>query len=237
MANELKSFSNLNEVDLRNNPVTTQDGYKQRMRKVLPFLLGLDGDAINAAPLFLPWPKFYNLSQTQRVHESDLVYDQVQLNLLTFVQNRLLAPLEGNDDNINNNNNNSSCNIGNNIFNSHFSAAANNINNSDNCSNLFSSWNNDADAAQNSGLSVSGVDKITDVYATNAVMTLSLSCNEASVSTPPRTASGGYTSTQRELVRELVGLRMRQNDSNHNIMLGIKSTQVAVGRSKVCAQL
>lgn len=230
MANELKGFSNLNEVDLRNNPVTSQDGYKQRMRKVLPFLLGLDGDAINATPLFLPWPKFYNLAQTQRVHESDLVYDQFQLNLLMFVQNRLLAPLEGNDGNVSNNSNSNS------IFNNNFIAASNN-NNNNNISTLFSNWNNDVDGAQNSGLSVSGVDKITNVYATNAVMTLSLSCNEAAVSTPPRTASGGYTSTQRELVRELVGLRMRQNDSNHNIMLGIKSTQVAVGRSKVCAQL
>lgn len=84
---------------------------------------------------------------------------------------------------------------------------------------------------------LTGVDAVSDVYALNASFSLSLVSNDAAVSTPSRTAGGGVASAQRDVVREIVGFRMRQTESNHNILLGLKSTTVAMGRTSVCAKL
>ncbi|CAM45460.1 conserved hypothetical protein [Leishmania braziliensis MHOM/BR/75/M2904] len=84
---------------------------------------------------------------------------------------------------------------------------------------------------------LTGVDAVSDVYALNATFTFSLVSTEAAVSTPSRTAGGSAASTQRDVVREIVGFRMRQTESNHNVLLGLKSTTVAVGRTSVCAKL
>ncbi|KAG5501521.1 hypothetical protein JKF63_03350 [Porcisia hertigi] len=84
---------------------------------------------------------------------------------------------------------------------------------------------------------LTGVDAVSDVYALNATFTFSLVSSEAAVSTPSRTAGGDAASAQRDVVREIVGFRMRQTESNHNVLFGLKSTTAAIGRTSVCAKL
>eukprot|EP00796_Vickermania_ingenoplastis_P008405 gene8405-5886_t len=75
------------------------------------------------------------------------------------------------------------------------------------------------------------VDAVSDVYSCSALLTLSF---ESSAAVSTGTSNG---SVQRDMVREIVALRLRQNDSNHNILLGLKPTIVASGRTSVCATL
>ncbi|RNF03082.1 nuclear RNA export factor 1/2 [Trypanosoma rangeli] len=83
-----------------------------------------------------------------------------------------------------------------------------------------------------------GVDAVSDIYAQKAILTISLSSPEAAVSSPARSVNGfSLASTQRNVIREIVGLRLKQTESNHNLLHGVKSSVVACGRTKVCSQL
>ncbi|ESL08581.1 hypothetical protein TRSC58_03713 [Trypanosoma rangeli SC58] len=83
-----------------------------------------------------------------------------------------------------------------------------------------------------------GVDAVSDVYAQKAILSISLSSPEAAVSSPARSVNGfSLASTQRNVIREIVGLRLKQTESNHNLLHGVKSSVVACGRTKVCSQL
>jgi hypothetical protein len=53
----LKPFKQLNELRLMGNPVTQNDRYRDSIRKALPELVLLDGDAVQRPPLGLPWPQ------------------------------------------------------------------------------------------------------------------------------------------------------------------------------------
>ncbi|EPY36299.1 nuclear RNA export factor 1/2 [Strigomonas culicis] len=92
--------------------------------------------------------------------------------------------------------------------------------------------------AEPGGGQASGVDAVSDHYALNASMTLSLTCPEAAVSTPLRTAGGGKgVARSNDVIREIVAFRLRQTEDNHNLVLGVKSQKVAMGRTQVCARL
>ncbi|KAG8344267.1 hypothetical protein ERJ75_000323900 [Trypanosoma vivax] len=172
---ELKKFSNLQEIVLRGNPVCERGDYRPGVKKLLPFLLGLDGESIMVPPLSLPWPLF-----------TPVGYTDAQQHVLQFVQCALLNPLE----------------------------------------------------ADSSSGTPCGVDATSDLYAVNAVLTISLSSPEAAVSTPMRSAESNLAATQkRNAIREVVSLRLKQTESNHNLLHGVKSTVVACGRTKVCAQM
>jgi nuclear RNA export factor len=56
--NGLKSFSNLQELALNDNPVTDVEGYRALVRRQIPHLVGLDMKSIAVEPLSLPWPTF-----------------------------------------------------------------------------------------------------------------------------------------------------------------------------------
>ncbi|KAF8298979.1 hypothetical protein TcYC6_0072910 [Trypanosoma cruzi] len=171
----LKKFSNLQELVLVGNAVARRDDYRAEVKKAMPFLLGLDGEAIMAPPLSLPWPRFTN---------SD--YTDAQQHVLQFVQCSLLNPLQAGDA---------------------------------------------AGVPQ-------GVDAVSDFYAQKAILSISLSSPEAAVSTPARTVkSSPVGGTQRNVVREIVSFRLKQTESNHNLLHGVKSSVVACGRTKVCSQL
>ncbi|RNF17964.1 nuclear RNA export factor 1/2 [Trypanosoma conorhini] len=173
---ELKKFTNLQELVLVGNPVAKRDGYRAEVKKAMPFLLGLDGEAITVPPLLLPWPRFTTSAE----------YTEAQRHVLQFVQCSLLNPLE---------------------------------------------------AGEAAGVA-RGVDAVSDVYAQNATFTISLSSPEAAVSSPARTVNGAsLAATQRNVIREIVGLRLKQTESNHNLLHGVKSSVVASGRTKVCSQL
>lgn len=184
IAAELKGFQQLLELYLPKNPVTEAADYRQKVKKYLPSLLCLDGNPIYAPPLALPWPLFMG-EEGSRVGEPPRQYDEVQKNILQFIQCSILNPLE---------------------------------------------------LSPEPGR-ITGVDAVSDVYDVNATLTLSLSSQEGAVATPQRTAGGNKTSAQRNAIREIVGFRLRQTESDHNVLRGIKSTQVAIGRTKVCAQL
>ncbi|CBZ28269.1 conserved hypothetical protein [Leishmania mexicana MHOM/GT/2001/U1103] len=193
IAQELRHFAQLAEVNLVGNPVTESADYKLKFKKHLPWLQGLDGASMAAPPLELPWPRFFDpkhapIGVMNADHGSSSgvrVYDSRQKALLSFIQSAVLNPLE---------------------------------------------------MEPAPGL-LTGVDAVSDVYAPNATFTFSLVSNEAAVSTPSRTAGGGASPAQRDVVREIVGFRMRQTESNHNVLLGLKSTTVAIGRTSVCAKL
>lgn len=192
IAQELKHFANLTEVNLIGNPVTTADDYKQKFKKHVPWLLGLDGEGLAAPPLDLPWPRFFDVAEGA-IDIADPTsaatgvrrYDSTQKAILHFIQTAVLNPLE---------------------------------------------------MEPTPGV-LTGVDAVSDVYALNASLSFSLVSNDAAVSTPSRTAGGGVASAQRDVVREIVGFRMRQTESNHNVLLGLKATTVAMGRTSVCAKL
>lgn len=172
---DLKRFSNLQELVLLGNPVTQRDDYRAAIKKAMPFLLGLDGDAIVAPPLFLPWPRFAGAQ-----------YTDAQRHVLQFVQCSLLSPLEG-----------------------ELAAAG-----------------------------TRGVDAVSDVYAQNALLTISLSSPAAAVGSLSRTAGGTLTAASHgAAVREISAFRLKQMGSNHNLLHGVKSSVVACGRTKVCSQL
>jgi nuclear RNA export factor len=191
IAQELKHFTNLSEVNLVGNPCTAADDYKGKFKKHVPWLLGLDGESLAAPPLQIPWPRFFDPSQMATVDIADpngaaaRRYDSTQNAILQFVQTSVLNPLE---------------------------------------------------MEPTPGV-LTGVDAVSDVYALNAAFSFTLVSNDAAVSTPSRTAGGGAASAQRDVVREIVGFRMRQTESNHNVLLGLKSTTVAMGRTSVCAKL
>ncbi|KAG5475404.1 hypothetical protein LSCM1_03517 [Leishmania martiniquensis] len=193
IAQELKHFSSLTEVSLVGNPVTESTDYKLKFKRYVPWLQGLDGESMEAPPLELPWPLFFDhghtlgdvVSAADDLSSTVRGYDSAQKALLHFIQSALLDPLE---------------------------------------------------REPATGL-LTGVDAVSDAYALNATFTFSLVSNEAAVSTPSRTAGGCAASTQRDVVREIVGFRMRQTESNHNVLLGLKSTTVAIGRTSVCAKL
>lgn len=184
IAQDLKEFVNLIEVNLIGNPVVDQPDYKEKFKKYLPGLMGLDGKGLVAPPLLLPWPRFMDPSAVKE-REGDLAYDAAQRNVLQFIQSTLLNPLE----------------------------------------------------AEPAPGVTTGVDAVSDVYSLHATLTLCMSSNDAAVNSPARTAGGSSVATQRDVIREIVGFRLRQTESNHNVLLGVKSTQVAVGRTRVCAQL
>ncbi|GET89821.1 hypothetical protein, conserved [Leishmania tarentolae] len=193
IAQELRHFASLTEVNLIDNPVTQSPDYKLMFKKHVPWLHGLDGESMAAPPLELPWPRFFDpkhapidaINADHGFSSSVRVYDSAQKALLHFIQSAVLNPLE---------------------------------------------------MEPAPGL-LTGVDAVSDVYALNASFTFSLVSNEAAVSTPSRTAGGGSSTAQRDVVREIVGFRMRQTESNHNVLLGLKSTTVAIGRTSVCAKL
>lgn len=187
VAVDLKPFSQLREVNLTGNPVTSAADYRQRIKKNLPWLQGLDGQGIATPPLDVPWPRFYDPDGICRGDDllqdhGDRYYDDTQKAVLHFIQHSVLKPLE---------------------------------------------------REPAAGI-LSGVDAVSDVYALNATFSFSLSSNNAAVSTPTKTVS---TSTQRDVIREIVGFRLRQSESNHNLLLGIKAATVASGRTSVCAKL
>lgn len=172
---ELKKFTNLREIVLRDNPIANRSDYRTTIKKLMPSLIGLDGESICVPPLSLPWPQF-----------SPTGYSEAQKHVLQFIQCGLLNPLEG-------------------------------------------------DGA--SGVA-HGVDAVSDLYAANAVLTLSLSSPEVAVSTPMRTMNGAAgVPQQRNVIRDIVSLRLKQTESNHNLLHGVKSTVVALGRTKVCSQM
>ncbi|KAK7195319.1 mRNA export factor MEX67 [Novymonas esmeraldas] len=196
VAQELRRFSNLMEVSLVGNPVTESADYKQKFKKHLPWLQGLDGVSMAAPPLELPWPRFFDPQHTSPAHgDLDSIaggfacgvrgYDDTQRALLHFIHSAVLRPLE----------------------------------------------------MESGPGQLSGIDAVSDVYALNAAFTFSLVTNDAAVSTPSRTAGGAAASAQRDVVREIVGFRMRQTESNHNVLFGLKATTVATGRTSVCAKL
>ncbi|KPI89866.1 hypothetical protein ABL78_1035 [Leptomonas seymouri] len=190
VAQELQHFSNLTEVNLVGNPCTEAGDYRAKFKKYVPWLLGLDGEGLAAPPLEMPWPRFFDPSQSS-VGLADpngspvRCYDSAQKAILQFIQTAVLNPLE----------------------------------------------------MEPTPGALTGVDAVSDAYALNASFSFSLASNDAAVSTPSRTASGGVASAQRDVVREIVGFRMRQMESNHNVLLGLKSTTVAIGRTSVCAKL
>ncbi|KEG11885.1 nuclear RNA export factor 1/2 [Trypanosoma grayi] len=174
---ELRNFTNLQELVLAGNPAAEASDYRNRVKKMIPFLLGLDGESMMAPPLALPWPQFVG-SQ----------YSDAQRHVLQFVECALLKPLEMDE--------------------------------------------------TSEEIVRRGVDAVSDIYAPNSILTISLPSQEAAVSLPAKTTSGKpVTSQQRNVIREIVGLRLRQTESNHNLMQGIKSSVVACGRTKVCLQL
>ncbi|KAG5499320.1 hypothetical protein JIQ42_04135 [Leishmania sp. Namibia] len=193
IAQELKHFTGLTEVNLVGNPVTESTDYRLKFKRHVPWLQGLDGESMAAPPLELPWPRFFDpehaladvVSTADSLSSSVRGYDSTQKALLHFIQSALLNPLE---------------------------------------------------MEPAPGL-LTGVDAVSDIYALNATFTFNLVSNEAAVSTPSRSAGGGAASRQRDVVREIVGFRMRQTESNHNVLLGLKSTTVAAGRTSVCAKL
>ncbi|KPA81028.1 hypothetical protein ABB37_04399 [Leptomonas pyrrhocoris] len=190
VAQELRQFANLTEVNLIGNPCTAADDYKAKFKKYVPWLLGLDGDGLTAPPLEMPWPRFFDPAQTAvdlAAPSSSPVrrYDSTQQAVLQFIQTAVLNPLE---------------------------------------------------MEPTLGV-LTGVDAVSDAYALNASFSFSVVANDAAVSTPRRTAGGGAASAQRDVVREIVGLRMRQTESNHNLLFGLKATTVAMGRTSVCAKL
>ncbi|ORC91771.1 nuclear RNA export factor 1/2 [Trypanosoma theileri] len=173
---DLKSFRNLQEIVFLGNPITENKNYRAQVRRVLPFLLGLDGESIVAPPLSLPWPQFV-----------DAGYNDAQRHVLQFIQCSLLNPLE-----------------------------------SDGTPEV-----------------PRGVDVVSSVYAPNAVLSISLSSPESAVSSPARKMESGtqQLNQQRNIIREIVGLRLKQTECNHNLLHGVKSNVMACGRTKVCSQL
>lgn len=75
------------------------------------------------------------------------------------------------------------------------------------------------------------VDAVSDVYARGAVF--SVSFEEAVLSS----SSIGSANLQRSVVRDIVALRLRQKEANHNLLHGAKSTLIASGRTQVCMTL
>nr|CCC94830.1 unnamed protein product [Trypanosoma congolense IL3000] len=83
-----------------------------------------------------------------------------------------------------------------------------------------------------------GVDAVSDSYSKNAILTISLTSPEAAVSTPMRGGNGASNATQqRSVIRDIVSLRLKQTESNHNLLHGLKASVVACGRTKVCSQM
>lgn len=76
------------------------------------------------------------------------------------------------------------------------------------------------------------METVSDAYSLSAMLSISFCDNNSAVS------SGDGSLLDRDAVRDVVALRLRQNDANHNVVLkSAKSSVVAVGRADVCAAL
>jgi hypothetical protein len=54
---QLRPFTNLKEIEFTGNPITAKAGFRDQVRKQLPYLLGIDGVGVHRPPLNLPWPQ------------------------------------------------------------------------------------------------------------------------------------------------------------------------------------
>lgn len=77
-----------------------------------------------------------------------------------------------------------------------------------------------------------GVDAVSDSYSRSAVFSISFDA-DASISS----STVGSTALQRNVVRDIVAFRLRQKETNHNLLLGGKSQLIALGRTQVCTTL
>lgn len=78
----------------------------------------------------------------------------------------------------------------------------------------------------------SGVDAVSDFYSRNALFSISFE-EEAAICT----SAVDCTNLHRNVVRDIVALRLRQKEVNHNLLRGGKSSLVACGRTQVCMTL
>lgn len=77
-----------------------------------------------------------------------------------------------------------------------------------------------------------GVDTVSEFYSRNAMLSISFD-NSSAVSSE----SVSTKDCHRNVIRELVAFRLRQTETNHNLLMGFKSKVVAIGRVSVCATM
>lgn len=76
------------------------------------------------------------------------------------------------------------------------------------------------------------IERVGSAYAAEAIM--SFSCESASAVS---TTGSSTAPLQRDLVREIVAFRLRQNSTNHNLALAKRFNAIAIGKSDVCSML
>ncbi|CCW60923.1 unnamed protein product [Phytomonas sp. EM1] len=205
----LRPFTHLVELRLAGNPIEERPEYRQGIIAEMPSLLVLDGTSTADPPLSLPWPQLDGSAFPTAEEERG-----------GERSGDIVSPLEASYALV------SSSSLG--VVEKSVLRFLH--------MNVFGPLEYDAFSSGRSRGN-SSVNELADVYALQAALSLSLSCPEAAVATPLKTSSGQNPSTDRTVIREIVGFRMRQTECDHNLTRGIRSPRVAVGRVRVCTQL